>query len=122
MITTKHIINNRAKIFNDLEKKSNFFQNTLNQFIKKNNINAFVYRFKSILRLVYTNKKVSNRLQRDFLESKNINNINKLRKFLLENKIYYPSSGIIFMSTATSNSDLNFLIKIFKQGLKKFFT
>ena len=102
MVTTKYIIKNKSKIFHDLEKKSYFFQKKLNQFIKENNINAFVYRFKSIIRLVYTNKKVTNRIQRDFLESKNVKNIQKLRNFFFKNKIYYPTSGIIFMSTILS--------------------
>ena len=118
--TFKKTTHNKSKIFHDLEKKSYFFQKKLNQFIKENNINAFVYRFKSIIRLVYTNKKVTNRIQRDFLESKNVKNIQKLRNFFFKNKIYYPTSGIIFMSTSISKDDLKFLIKIFKQGLKKF--
>ena len=62
MITTKYIIQNKHKIFSDLEKKSAFFQTTLNKFIKKNNIDAFVYRFKSILRLVFSSQKVLNRI------------------------------------------------------------
>ena len=121
MLTTKYIIKNKNKIFPELEKKSIFFQSKLNTFIKKNNINAYVYRFKSILRIVFTRKKVSNRIQRDFLELKNLKNINKLRNFLFKNKVYYPSSGIIFMSECTTKSDLEILIKLFKKGLNKFF-
>ena len=37
----------------------------------ENKIDAFVYRFKSMLRIVFTKQKVKNRLQRDFLELKN---------------------------------------------------
>ena len=121
MLTTQYILKNKKKIFSDLEKKSSFFQKEINKFIKENNINAFVYRFKSILRVVFTKQKVTNRLQRDFLESKNLYRINKLRNFLLKNKIYYPSSGIIFMSTSTTKADLKILIKLFKKGLKNLF-
>jgi glutamate-1-semialdehyde 2,1-aminomutase len=121
MMTTKYIIENKNKIFPDLEKKSYFFQNELNKFIKANSIDAHVYRFKSILRIIFTKKEVTNRIQRDFLEFKNIKNINKLRNYLFKNKIYYPSSGIIFMSTSSSNSDIKLLIKFFKIGLKSFF-
>ena len=121
MLTTQYILKNKKKIFSDLEKKSSFFKKEINKFIKENNINAFVYRFKSILRVVFTKQKVTNRLQRDFLESKNLYRINKLRNFLLKNKIYYPSSGIIFMSTSTTKADLKILIKLFKKGLKNLF-
>lgn len=120
MVTTKYIIKNRKRIFSDLENKSIFFQNTLNKFIKVNNINAFIYRFKSMLRLVFTSQKVSNRAQRDFLELKNSKGINKLKAFFLKNGIYYPSSGVIFISTSTSKSDLIFISNIFKIGLKKY--
>ena len=120
MLTTRYILKNKKKIFPTLEKKSLFFQNALNKFIRKNNISAYVYRFKSVLRIVFTNRKVSNRLQRDFLESKKIKKINQLREFLLKNKIYYPSSGVIFMSTSTNKSDLEIIIKFIKKGLKNF--
>ena len=76
--------------------------------------------FNGILRIVFTNKKVSDRLQRDFLESRKLKEISQLREFLLKNKIYYPSSGIIFMSTSTSKSDLEIIIKFIKKGLKNF--
>ena len=120
MITTQYILKNKKKIFSDLEKKSSFFENEINKFIEENKIDAFVYRFKSMLRIVFTKKKVKNRSQRDFLELKNFQKINKFRNFLLKNKVYYPSSGVIFMSTSTTNADLKTLIKLFKQGLKKF--
>ena len=120
MITTKYIIQNKYKIFSDLEKKSLFFQTTLNKFIKKNNIDAFVYRFKSILRLVFSSQKVLNRMERDFLESKKNKGINKLKSFLFKSGIYYPPSGIIFMSTSISNSDLKYLTNSFSMGIKKF--
>ena len=65
-----------------------------------------MYRFQSLIRLVFSDKEISNRLQRDFLEKKNNRNIKKLRSFLLKKHIYYPTSGIIFISTETSFSDL----------------
>ena len=83
-------------------------------------IKAKVYRFKSMLRIVYSNKDITNRIQRDFLEKKNIKKIEKLRKFLLKRNIYYPTSGVIFFSTATSKNDIIKLIKSFKIGCQKF--
>ena len=75
-----------------------------------------------MMRLVFTKEKINNRIQRDFLEKeKNINIIN-FKKFLLKNKIYYPPSGIIFLSTSAKKQNINFIIEIFCKGLKKFFS
>ena len=52
---------------------------------------------------------------------KNISNIVKFRQYLLENKIYYPSNGIIFLSNSTSYKSINYVLKYIKFGLKKFF-
>ena len=35
--------------------------------------------------------------------------------------IYYPSSGIIFLSSQTSTKNLDYIIKKFKKALKKYF-
>ena len=120
MKTTKFILKNKKSIFSKLEKNSDFFQKELNNFFLDKKIKAKVYRFKSMLRIVYSNKDITNRIQRDFLEKKNIKKIEKLRKFLLKRNIYYPTSGVIFFSTATSKNDIIKLIKSFKIGCQKF--
>ena len=117
MKTTEYILKNKNKIFSDLDRKAIFFQKSLNKFIKQNNIDASIYRFKSMLRIVFTRKKVANRIQRDSFEEKNLKKIIKLRNFLLKNKIFYPSNGIIYVSTSTTLTDLKIIIKLFKKGL-----
>ena len=119
-LTTEYIFKNKMKIFSKLDKKADYFQKELNNFIKKKAINAHVYRFQSLIRLVFSDKEISNRLQRDFLEKKNNRNIKKLRSFLLKKHIYYPTSGIIFISTETSFSDLKKILREIKEGLAKY--
>ena len=51
----------------------------MNNFYGKN-IKARVYRFKSLLRIVYTDRNVVNRTQRDFFETKNLKRINGLKR------------------------------------------
>ena len=97
------------------------FSKKLNQFIKREEIDAKVYRFDSILRIVFSKNEVNNRTQRDFFEKKNIPNIAKFRQYLLENKIYYRSNGVIFLSNSTSYKSINYVLKYMKFGLKKFF-
>ena len=109
------------KLFSNLNKKCFYFQKSLNQFIIKERIKAKVYRFDSILRIVFSKKEIKDRIQRDFFEKKNISNTIKFRQYLLENKIYYPSNGIIFLSNSTSYKSINYVLEYIKFGLKKFF-
>jgi len=121
-ITTDYIYNNRKRIFKKLYKKSEFFTKELNIFIKKNNVNAKIYSFKSIIRIVFSKNNITNRTQRDFMESKNKKFINKFKIFLFKKKIIYPSNGIIFFSDKTSYKDIKYTLKIIKIALLKFFT
>ena len=118
--TLKFLLKNKV-LFSNLNKKSLYFQKNLNQFITKEGIEAKVYRFDSILRIVFSAKVITNRIQRDFFEEKNISNIIRFRQYLLDNKIYYPTNGIIFLSNSTSYKSLNYVLNYIKIGLKRFF-
>ena len=118
--TLKFLFKNK-RLFSNLNKKCFYFQKSLNQFIIKERIKAKVYRFDSILRIVFSKNETKNRIQRDFFEKKNIPNIAKFRQYLLENNIYYPSNGVIFLSNSTSYKSINYVLKYIKFGLKKFF-
>ena len=117
---TLKFLSKNKKLFSDLNKKSQYFQKNLNQFIKKEDIEARVYRFDSILRIVFSSKTITNRLQRDFFEKKNIKNISRFREHLLDNKIYYPRNGIIFLSNSTSYKSINYVLKHIKIALNLF--
>ena len=118
--TLKFLLKNK-KLFSNLNKKCLYFQKNLNQFITKEEIEAKVYRFDSILRIVFSKKEIKNRIQRDFFEKKNISNIIKFRQYLLDNKIYYPTNGIIFLSNSTSYKSINYVLNHIKIALNKFF-
>ena len=119
-MTTEYIIKNKKNIFPFLKEKAIFFQNEINSFLNENEINAKCYRFESMLRIVFTNKKIRDRLQRDSCELQNIRGIKRFRNFLLDKGVYYPNNGIIFVSTKTSQSDLIKVLDLFKKGLKQF--
>ena len=116
--TLKFLLKNK-KLFSNLNKKCLHFQKNLNQFIQKEKIGAKVYRFDSILRIVFSKKEIKNRAQRDFFEKKNVSKLVKFRQYLLDNKIYYPTSGIIFLSDSTSYKSINYVLKHIKFALKK---
>ena len=118
--TIKYLMKNN-KIISTLNKKSKYFQDNLNNFIDQHKLDLKIYRYASILRIVYTKNNLKNRIQRDFFESKNLIQIKKFKNYLFKNKIYYPSSGIIFFSDKTSYQNINRVIKHIKIGFKNFF-
>ena len=60
-------------------------------------------------------------LHESWLEKKSLSKAKKFKNFILSKNIYYPSNGIIFMSTSLTIKELHRSIKVFKEGLKKFF-
>ncbi len=109
------------KFINQTILKTSYVQKKINNFINENNIEASVYRFDSFLRIVFSKKKVKNRVARDFLEKKNKKKIINFRNFLFEKKILYPKNGIIFISNISSYNEINKIIKTICLGLKKYF-
>ena len=115
----RYVYKNKKNIFDNLDKKSEFIQKEINLFLKKHNIDANCVRFSSMIRLVFTKKNIINRSQRDFFEKQKKKIVSEFRKYLFKNKIYYPSSGIIFIATSTSYKQINHFIKISKKAFKK---
>ena len=118
--TLKYLIKNKT-IIKKVNDKSKYFQNTLNKFIYNNKMDLKIYRYSSILRIVFTNNKINNRTQRDFFENKISNKIVNFKKLLFQKNIYYPSNGIIFFSDATSYKNIDYVIENIKIGFKKYF-
>ena len=118
--TLKYLMKNK-KIIQKINAKSKYFQDNLNRYIYLNKMNLKIYRYSSILRIVYTKNKINNRTQRDFFENKISLKITNFKSFLFKKKIYYPSSGIIFFSDATSYKNIDYVIENIKIGFKKYF-
>ena len=118
--TTKYINSNKKKIISQLNKKSEYLENNINFFLENKKIPARIYRFQSLIRLVFTDNIVKNRVQRDFFEERNKIKIEKFRNFLETKNILYPKNGLIFLSTMTSKKNINYIIKNFKIALEKF--
>lgn len=121
-ITTDYISKNKKKIFESINNLSEFFVVSLNKFINQNKINCRVYNFKSIIRITFSQKKITTRYERDFLEKKKSLPITKFKKFLFQHRICYPSNGLIFISYKTSNSDIKYVLRYIKKGLLKYFS
>ena len=72
--------------------------------------------------VLFSEKRVNSRMQRDFLERNKNKQINKFKSELLKKKINYPSNGTIFFSYSISDNDLNYLINSFKYSYLSFET
>jgi glutamate-1-semialdehyde 2,1-aminomutase len=114
--TFDFIQKNKKKIFDKINKNSIYFQNKMNIFFEENKLDLKIYRFESILRIVFSKSKILNRVQRDFFENKKNRKIKMFKKYIEENKIYYPQSGIIFVSEQTTKKDLNYVIRVLKKA------
>jgi len=119
--TIEYILNNKKTIFDDLEKKSSFLEKKIKKYISLNDINANIFRCYSMIRIVFSKKLPKDRVERDFLEKNKNKGIEQLRKFLFKKGIYYPSNGILFISTQTRFSDIRIIAKNINLALSKFF-
>ncbi len=118
--TLTYILKNKKKIFKKLELMSQAFENELNIFIKKNNLNAQVFRYKSILRIVFSKQLIKNRSERDLFEKRYLLNKIKFVNFLKENAIRFPSNGVILLSYSMEKKQLKYTLDKIKIALKKF--
>ena len=116
-----YIVKNKKKIFKKINTNSKYLQIELNKFFKSNNLDLKIYRFHSMLRLVYTKDSIKDRASRDFLELKKNKLISKFQNYIRNKNIYIPSSGIMFQSYSHEKKDIDFIIKEFKKGLLKIF-
>ncbi len=74
-----------------------------------------------MFRIVFSKEIPKDRVERDFLEKNKNRKIEKLRKFLFDKGIYYPSNGILFISTQTNYLDLKKIANNINLALAKFF-
>ena len=112
-----NIINKKKDIIKNIDKKAQLFKNSINNYANQNFLDVRVFSFASMARIVFSSNKISNRTQRDFFEASKKPKIEKFKKYLANNGVYYPKNGIIFFSYSMSQKDLNKVIKIIKQGL-----
>ena len=115
------IIKNKKTIFKKINTNALYFESSLNKFFKSKNIDLKIYRFQSILRLVYTKDQIKDRLSRDFLESKKDKLILRFKNYIKNKGIYIPSSGIMFLSYSHEKKHIDYIIKEFKRGSLKIF-
>ena len=71
--------------------------------------------------IIFSKKKINNRIQKDFCEKEKIKKIYNFKKYLFNKGINYPTSGNIFFAYSLSQKNLKYVINTINLGLKKFF-
>ena len=101
-----------------LIKNNKKIHNFIDNFAKKNNYEFRIIRYESILRPIFTSKKIFGKIERSKYDENNIKS-NNLRDFLLSSKVVLPKNGCIFISFSHTRKDINKLILAIKVFLKK---
>tara|TARA_B110000858_G_scaffold186451_1_gene229671 strand:- start:219 stop:1439 length:1221 start_codon:yes stop_codon:yes gene_type:complete len=118
--TIEYIFKNKHKIYNKLNNLSKKLSAELNKFIYANSLELKILRYSSILRIIYSNKNVKNKLEKDLVEKNKKKKINKFREYVYNEGIFLSKNGAIFLSYQNSMKDIEYVIKVFKTGFKKF--
>ena len=85
--TLKYILKNKNEIYKKINKLTFLFVNSLNNYFKMNKIRIRVYNYNSMCRLVFTDKIILNRSERDNSEKKIKKKIINFHKYLKKNRI-----------------------------------
>jgi glutamate-1-semialdehyde 2,1-aminomutase len=115
--TFKYIKKNKSKIFKHIQTISNYIEREINFFCEKKNIQFKIQSYDSILRPIFSNKTILNKIQREIYDP-NLSNTQDLRKYLLKNLIFVGRNGAIFISQKHNMNDAKKLVKIVIKFLK----
>ena len=111
---------NESEVYGQLEHESERLKESINTFCLDNHIPVRMTGFKSIMRLIFTDKEISSRKDREASEMERAKQI-QFYKELKNNGIYVGGNGLIFLSKAHDASIINNLIDSFCVTLKKQF-
>tara|TARA_B100000029_G_scaffold459237_1_gene489216 strand:- start:4430 stop:5680 length:1251 start_codon:yes stop_codon:yes gene_type:complete len=117
----KYILKNKKKIFKKINNLATDFQKNINKFCIKNSLDVQVVKFQSMAQIIFSRKKIYNRIQKDYWEKEKKRKIANFKKYLFNNGINYPTSGNIFFAYSLSKKNLKYVTDKINYGLKKFF-
>ena len=82
---TKYLRKNK-KIFKTINDRTNYLKKSINEFTSEKKIDVKITSYMSMARIIFSRKKILNRVQRDFFENKNIRQIKKFFTYLEKKK------------------------------------
>ena len=115
------IYKNSKNIYQKLEYLSQYFENKMNSFFNKNNLDLKIIRYDSIMRIIYSKNIIQNKAQRENIEKKLSSKINNFQKYVMNNGVFLSKKGTIFFSYSHNLKDIKHIVKVFSNGTKKYF-
>ena len=119
--TVKYVLKNKNKIYNKINSLAKILTDNLNKFLEKNKIDIKIYRYESIVRIIYSNKLINNKHDKEKFEKIKKNRILDFKKYIFRKNIFCSENGAIFLSYQNNLKDIKYIVQIFTKGFKKYF-
>ncbi len=119
--TLKYILKNKNKIYKKINSLAKILVDDLNKFVDKNKIDIKIYRYESLIRIIYSKKLILNKHDKDKFEKIKKNQILDFKKYIFRNNIFCSENGAIFLSYENNLKDIKYISSIFTKGFKKYF-
>ena len=116
--TLKHYLKNQKYINNKINDLAFKLEKEINDFCKKNKFKFKLQRYESILRPIFTDKDIFNKMDREKYDKNFLNSI-YFKNFLLSKKIFISSNCSFFISECHNIENIKILVKVIKQFLIK---
>ena len=95
-----------TKDYNYINQLGDLLRSLVNSYYKKYGIPLSVIGTNSISRIVFTNQKFKNRMERDHLEQGTQNKQIEFRKKMLDKNILWPNNGILFTGFCNTKNQI----------------
>lgn len=119
MTILEHLIANKNNIYCYLNEKSAYLKAKVNSFCNASDIPARIYGLNSMMRLIFTDKFVRSRHERDKLEI-DIKIQDLFYMAMLNSGIHIASNRLIFLSTKHTACDIERVISAYLENLSYF--
>jgi glutamate-1-semialdehyde 2,1-aminomutase len=116
LAVVKYLNENKEAAYRQLEKNGDKVRENLNNFCQSNGLPAHVIGIGSIFRIIFTDKAVRSRRERDLYEASYTNQREFYNKLLLAG-VHVGSNGINFISLAHTDENLDEICSSYQKAL-----
>jgi glutamate-1-semialdehyde 2,1-aminomutase len=114
--TFKYYLKNQEHINKKINNLAYKLEREVNDFCSENKFKFKLQRYESILRPIFTDKNILNKMQREKYDKNFLNSIN-FKNFLLSQNIFISSNCSFFISACHNTQNIKILIKTIKKYL-----
>ena len=114
--TFKYYLKNQKHINKKINNLAYILEREVNDFCLENKFKFKLQRYESILRPIFTDKNILNKMQREKYDKNFLNSIS-FKNFLLSQNIFISSNCSFFISACHNSQNIKILIKTIKKYL-----